>query len=123
MDLADLVREITKVQDVLDKAIEYHAKINEANAALHFADRVLYSPLTSHLFEARSAMQKIRGDWEERCLAEYGSAPTAGQPGDGERTMPDPPKPAQPDPARWLAPPASGDFECCASGSCEVCRR
>lgn len=59
MHQSDRARELTKVETALDKAIEHHTKANEANAALHLADRVLYSPLTVHLIEARESLRKI----------------------------------------------------------------
>lgn len=100
-------------QNLLDEAVE---RLERAEAAIAAVRELI-----------REAETRDQDGWPAvdtaslRCALD--APPTAGLPGDGERAMPDPPKPAQSDPARWLAPPGPGDFECCASGSCEVCRR
>lgn len=43
----DLIRELDKIHDVLDRVTEYLQAQNEANALLHMSDKVMYAPLTS----------------------------------------------------------------------------
>jgi hypothetical protein len=59
-EAADVLRELTKVETALAAAEEHLTKQNEANAALHMSGRVLYSPLTVAVVNARESANKIR---------------------------------------------------------------
>ncbi|MFC4334065.1 hypothetical protein [Salininema proteolyticum] len=59
-DSADVLRELAKVEAALAAAEEHLTKQNEANAALHLSERVLYSPLTVAVVNARESATKIR---------------------------------------------------------------
>jgi hypothetical protein len=59
-EAADVLRELTKVETALAAAGEHLTKQNEANAALHMSGRVLYSPLTVAVVNARESVKKIR---------------------------------------------------------------
>lgn len=56
----DLNRELDKVSDVLAWADQYLSRENESNAALHCNERVLYSPLTVAVANARESLQRVR---------------------------------------------------------------
>ncbi|MGH3355245.1 MAG: hypothetical protein ACRDOJ_05070 [Nocardioidaceae bacterium] len=65
----DLTRELDKARDTLDACLTYLERYAEANAALHCADRVMYSPLHARvdtaiagLDEAISRYRKGDGD-------------------------------------------------------------
>jgi hypothetical protein len=58
----DQLRELAKIQDSLTWAINYHTKLNESNAALHKSDRVLYSPLTVSLINAKESVDRLMED-------------------------------------------------------------
>lgn len=58
----DTIRELTKVREAVNLAIEYHTKTNEANAALHCSPNVLHSPLTSKLQAAGLTLDRLIGD-------------------------------------------------------------
>ena len=62
----DALRELAKVEDALASAEEHLTKQNEANAALHMSGRVLYSPLTVAVVNARESAKKIRTHLENR---------------------------------------------------------
>lgn len=55
----DYIRELEKILEAVNLAVEYHTKTNEANAALHSSDRVLYSPLTVKLISAKSSLEDL----------------------------------------------------------------
>ncbi|HUH57847.1 MAG TPA: hypothetical protein VL020_04975 [Pseudomonadales bacterium] len=59
---ADMKRELEKIKEAVDLATTYHAKINEANSALHSSDRVLYSPMTNKLILAQQSLERILQD-------------------------------------------------------------
>ncbi len=65
MDSLDLIRHLEKCEHALEWTENYLARTNEANAALHLADRVFFSPLTSEVHGAlegiRIALADIRG--------------------------------------------------------------
>jgi nucleoside diphosphate kinase len=56
----DALRELAKVEATLEAAEAHLTKQNEANAALHMSERVLYSPLTVAVINARESAKKIR---------------------------------------------------------------
>ena len=60
MHIDDLNRELDKIDNALAHAETYLAKNNEANASLHLSDRVLYSPLTTAVINARTSVTRIR---------------------------------------------------------------
>ncbi len=55
----DFKRELQKVLEAIEAATEYHEKSNEANAALHLSERVLYSPLTAKLQTADNTLRNL----------------------------------------------------------------
>lgn len=55
----DAVREAKKVSDALTRAGDYLARMNEANAALHLAGQVLYSPLTTTVRAATESANRL----------------------------------------------------------------
>lgn len=59
-DNTDVLRELAKVEAALAAAEEHLTKQNEANAALHMSERVLYSPLTVAVVNARESAKRIR---------------------------------------------------------------
>jgi hypothetical protein len=58
----DTIRELCKIREAVDLAIEYHSKTSEANAALHWSPNVLYSPLVSKLRSAGLTLDRLIGD-------------------------------------------------------------
>ena len=56
----DALRELSKIEAALAAAEEHLTKQNEANAALHMSDRVLYSPLTVAVVNARESAKRVR---------------------------------------------------------------
>lgn len=56
----DAVREAHKIVHALEKASVYLRRFNEANAALHLDDQVLYSPLTAIVTQATASAVKVR---------------------------------------------------------------
>lgn len=56
----DILRELSKIETALAAAEEHLTKQNEANAALHMSDRVLYSPLTVAVVNARESAKRVR---------------------------------------------------------------
>lgn len=56
----DLNRELKKIGDALAWADQHLSRDNESNAALHCADRVLYSPLTVAVANARESLDRVR---------------------------------------------------------------
>lgn len=55
----DAQRELDKIADTLAWAEQHLSRNNEANAALHCNDRVMYSPLTSRVVEARRSVEML----------------------------------------------------------------
>jgi len=47
MDNKDLIRELEKIQDTLERVTSYLELTSESNAALHMSSKVVYPPLTS----------------------------------------------------------------------------
>jgi len=60
MSNADALRELAKIEAALEAAETHLTKQNEANAALHMSERVLYSPLTVAVINARESAKKVR---------------------------------------------------------------
>ncbi|MFI0406616.1 hypothetical protein [Actinomadura sp. 3N508] len=60
----DVVRELDKVTHALAWTRKHLTSTNEANAALHIADTVLYSPLTQAVTRATESVAKIRAHLE-----------------------------------------------------------
>ena len=56
---ADALREIEKIRDALIWADRHFAKLSESNAALHQADRVLYSPLATAIINAAVSLDLV----------------------------------------------------------------
>lgn len=56
----DILRELSKIEAALAAAEEHLTKQNEANAALHMSERVLYSPLTVAVVNARESAKRVR---------------------------------------------------------------
>lgn len=56
----DALRELSKIGEALKNAEEHLTKQNEANAALHMSERVLYSPLTVAVINARESVKRVR---------------------------------------------------------------
>ena len=52
-------RELSKVEEALGLAVHYHTLTNEANATLHKSERVLYSPLTVALEDAKTIVRRF----------------------------------------------------------------
>jgi len=65
-DTTDVLRELAKVEGALAAVEQHLTKQNEANAALHMSDRVLYSPLTVAVVNACESAKKIRTYLENR---------------------------------------------------------
>ncbi len=61
---SDVLRELTKVETALEAAEKHLTTQNEANAALHMSDRVLYSPLTVAVVNARESAKRVRAHLE-----------------------------------------------------------
>lgn len=59
---ADALRELAKIEAALAAAETHLTKQNEANAALHMSERVLYSPLTVAVINARESAKKVRDE-------------------------------------------------------------
>lgn len=47
MNNSDLIRELEKVQETLERIVAYLQLTSEANAELHMSGKVMYPPLTS----------------------------------------------------------------------------
>lgn len=47
MENKDLIRELEKLHETLERVTGYLEMTSEANAALHMSDKVMYPPLTS----------------------------------------------------------------------------
>jgi hypothetical protein len=62
----DALREVDKVLAALQRAGDHLSKQNEANAALHLADKVLYSPLTVAVLNAADSAAKLRDHLAEQ---------------------------------------------------------
>lgn len=62
MNKDNALRELTKIEDALQPALNYHELINEANAQLHGSDKVMYSPLTNKLGLAVEAAKALRNE-------------------------------------------------------------
>jgi len=56
----DALRELAKVEEALASAEQHLSKRDESNAAGHMSERVLYSPLTVAVVNARESAKKIR---------------------------------------------------------------
>lgn len=56
----DVRRELSKIAVALEGAEARLARENESNAALHMSDRVLYSPLTVAVINARKSLARVR---------------------------------------------------------------
>lgn len=59
MDNEDLKRELQKILEAVELAVQHHEKSNEANAALHASPKVLYSPLTTKLQSADNTLRNL----------------------------------------------------------------
>lgn len=55
----DVARELEKVGDALSAAAKHLSLQNEANAALHMNDKVLYSPLTTAVINAHKSLLMV----------------------------------------------------------------
>lgn len=53
MRASDLVRELEKAENVLGMVERYLTAFNESMAALHLSERVIQSPLTAAVMQAR----------------------------------------------------------------------
>jgi len=62
VDKADIVRELDKIGEALNWAIKREEGNSEANAAQHCSDKILYSPLTTKLELAKSALVKLSSE-------------------------------------------------------------
>lgn len=60
MNPEDLMREVDKIDGVLEAVEKYLTRQNEMNAALHMSDRVMASPLASAVTTARNGCESIR---------------------------------------------------------------
>ncbi|MFI6986076.1 hypothetical protein ACIBSV_46990 [Embleya sp. NPDC050154] len=70
----DLIRELTKIGDALDWTERALTAQNEANAALHCSERVLYQPLTTAVINARASLAAVAEHLAD--ALESGAAPT-----------------------------------------------
>lgn len=62
LETMNLKRELDKIELALKHAVEYHKKVNEANAILHLSERVMYSPMTTELFNAHLSVLNLIQD-------------------------------------------------------------
>lgn len=62
MNKENALRELTKIEDAVRLALDYHTLTNEANAKLHGSDKVMHSPLTSKLDLAWHAARALRNE-------------------------------------------------------------
>ena len=54
--------DLEKVRDVLGKALLFHTRRDDMNAAVHLADTTRYSPLTSELDAACERLEALVGE-------------------------------------------------------------
>lgn len=59
MEQQDLVRELMKISQVLDRVTEYLENQSQGNAFLHMSDKVMYPPLTSAAILANKELSQL----------------------------------------------------------------
>lgn len=62
----DILRELNKIFEALDKAVSYHCLVNQSNAVLHLSDNVMLSPLTTKLISALNSASNLFTEFEGR---------------------------------------------------------
>lgn len=64
MNQLDIQREVAKIQDALEVAIQHHIHRDQANAALHLSGgNVRYSPLTTTLLTAKESADRLEDNF------------------------------------------------------------